>query len=65
MQPLESRDKLRGQLDAFGIDAEATIVDLAFSCDNIEIATWCLGVEDGAVLVFNLFKTAETALVAL
>ena len=64
MQPFEGCDELRGQLDAFRIDAEAALVDLAFAGDNIEIAAGCLGIEDSAVVILNLFKTAETALLA-
>ena len=64
MQPLEPCDQFRGQLDAFRVDTEAATVDFAFAGDHIEIAAGCLGVEDSAVVILNLFKTAETALLA-
>jgi len=64
MQPLEPCDQFRGQLDAFRVYAEAALVDLAFPGNNIEIAAGGLGIEDSAVVIFNLFKTAETALPA-
>jgi hypothetical protein len=65
MEPLECCDKFRGQLDAFRVDCRAALVDLAFAGDNIEIAAGCLGVKDRAVVIFYLFKAAETALVTL
>jgi hypothetical protein len=64
VQPFERCDELRGQLDTFGVDAEAATINLAFSGDNIQIAAGDLGVEDRAVVIFDFFKTAETALVA-
>ena len=64
MQPFEGCDELGGQLDALRVYTEAAPVDLAFSGDNIEIAAGCLGIEDSAVVIFNLFKAAETALLA-
>ena len=64
MQPLEGCNEFRGQLDAFRIDFGAALVDFAFPGDNIEIAAGRLGIEDSALVAFNLFKTAETALPA-
>ena len=64
VQPFEGGDELGGQLDAFGVDAEAALVDLTFPGDNIKIAAGGLGIENGAVVIFDLFKTAETALPA-
>ena len=64
VQPFKGSDELGGQLDAFGVDAEAALVDLAFPGDNIEVAAGGLGVEDRAVVIFDFFKTAETALLA-
>lgn len=64
MQPFEGCNKLGGELDAFRIDAEAALVDLAFAGDQIEVAAGDLGIEDRAVVIFNLLKTAEAALSA-
>jgi hypothetical protein len=64
MQPSERAHQLRGQLDAFGIDFKAPIIDLAFSGYNIQITAWSLGVEDGSVVVLIFFEAAESALVA-
>lgn len=65
MQPLDLGHQLRRQLDTFGVDAEAPVVDLACSCCNIQVAARGLRVENRAIVVFKLFKTAEAALVAL
>lgn len=65
MQPFEGRDELGSQFDAFGVDLGAALVNLAFSADDIKIAAGCLGVENRAVVIFYLFKTAETALITL
>jgi hypothetical protein len=65
VQPFERCDELRGQLNAFRIDAEAALVDLAFPGDHIEIAARRLGIEDRSVVVFDFLKAAETALPAL
>jgi hypothetical protein len=51
-------------LDAFGVDFKAPAIDLALSGYDIQITAWCLGVENGPVVVLELFKAAETALVA-
>ena len=65
MQPFQLRHQLRSQLNAFRINPEAASVDLASAGDYVQIAAGGLGIEDSAVIIFNLFKAAETALVAL
>jgi hypothetical protein len=65
VQPFQLRHKFRGELNAFRINDEAATVDLASAADYIQIAAGGLGVEDRAVIIFNLLKTAETALVTL
>jgi hypothetical protein len=64
MQPFDRIYQLRCKLDAFGVDFKALVIDLALSGHDIQIAARCLGVENGSVVVLELFEAAEPALVA-
>lgn len=63
MQPFKFWHQFRGQLNALRINAETALIDLASAGDYVQIAAGRLGIKDSAVIIFNLFKTAEAALV--
>jgi len=64
MQPFDCFYQFWCKLDAFGVDFKTPVIDLALSGHDIQITAWRLGVENGPIVVFELFKAAEPALVA-
>lgn len=60
-KPSQSADQFRGQLYADRVNGESALVYRTLPADNIKIAAGGLRIEDVAALVFQLFKTAQTA----
>jgi hypothetical protein len=64
MEPVQTSDQLGGEFHAIGVYFKAALIDLAQSGNDIQIAAWRLGKKDVAVIVLDLFETAEAATVA-
>lgn len=63
-KPVQGRNQLRRQLNAAGIDIEASLENLAAPGSHVQVAAGGLSVEDGAPLILQFFKAAEATLFA-
>jgi hypothetical protein len=63
-QPPQSRNQLRCQLDAAGIENEALLEDVAATAVNIKIFTGGPGVDDLAPAILQFFIATAAALLA-
>jgi hypothetical protein len=63
-KPSQGPDQFRSQFYTTWIDLKTAFKNFALATDNVKKAARCLGVEDIAALIFNLFKTAAATLFA-
>jgi hypothetical protein len=62
VEPVDISYRFWGELHAFRVDVEASVVDFALPCSYVQVTARGTGEKDGSVFVFDFFETAEAAL---